>query len=297
MKVSIALLLLLVSVAMGDNAFGQSDTTGLAWKKPLVTGSLIAVGTGSLIGLNQLWYADFDRSSFHWFDDSREWNQMDKLGHVFSSYQLGMAAHKSLNWAGVPEKKALIWGGSAGFLFLLGIETLDGFSAEWGASASDLTANAAGTALYIGQELIWKEQRVQPKFSFQPSPYASLAPDKLGSSELEQLFKDYNAQTYWLSLNLHSFMPESKLPVWLNLAIGHGSEGMISANPPQTEGFASSAPERYRQWYLSLDADLYRIPVRSRFLKTTLRVLSLIKIPAPGIEFSNGKVQALWIAF
>jgi hypothetical protein len=39
---------------------------------------------------------------------------------------------------------------------------LDGFSSEW-----ELWGMANGTALYVSQrELIWKEQRLTPKFSF-----------------------------------------------------------------------------------------------------------------------------------
>ena len=43
----------------------------------------------TLIGLNQLWYKDYPQSNFHTLNDNGEWLQMDKLGHVFTSYQLG----------------------------------------------------------------------------------------------------------------------------------------------------------------------------------------------------------------
>jgi hypothetical protein len=41
--------------------------------------------------------------------------------------------------------------------------------------------------------------------------YASKRPDVLGSN-LERTIKDYNGQTYWLSVNLHSFFKQSKIP-------------------------------------------------------------------------------------
>jgi hypothetical protein len=47
---------------------------------------------------------------------------------------------------------------------------------------------------------------------------------------LEQMLKDYNGQTYWLSVNLHSFYKGSKIPKWLNLAIGYGANGMLTGN-------------------------------------------------------------------
>jgi hypothetical protein len=85
------------------------------------------------------------------------------------------------------------------------VEVFDGFSAEWGASTGDLIANATGTALYVSQELLWKEQRITPKFSFHSTKYAALRPDVLGSSLPEKNSKDYNGQTYWLSINLFFF--------------------------------------------------------------------------------------------
>ena len=62
-------------------------------------------------------------------------------------------------------------------LFLTTVETLDGFSKEWGASWGDLIANTSGTFVFIGQELLWKEQRIQMKYSFKASEYAKYRPD------------------------------------------------------------------------------------------------------------------------
>jgi hypothetical protein len=67
-----------------------------------------------------------------------------------------------------------------------------------------------GTALFVSQELLWKEQRITPKFSFHTTQYAQYRPNVLGSSLAEQMLKDYNGQTYWLSVNLHSFYKGSK---------------------------------------------------------------------------------------
>jgi hypothetical protein len=79
-------------------------------------------------------------------------------------------------------------------------------------------------------ELLWKEQRITPKFSFHTTQYAQYRPNVLGSSLAEQMLKDYNGQTYWLSVNLHSFYKGSKIPKWLNLAIGYGANGMLTGN-------------------------------------------------------------------
>ena len=50
------------------------------------------------------------------------------------------------------------------------VEVFDGFSSEWGFSWGDMLANTTGTTLYISQELLWKEQRIVPKFSFHKKP-------------------------------------------------------------------------------------------------------------------------------
>ena len=50
--------------------------------------------------------------------------------------------------------------------------------------------------------------------------------------------------------------------------------------------------ERYREFYLSLDVDLKRIPTRRRFLRSVLSVLNFIKIPAPTLEWNTaGKLR------
>ena len=45
--------------------------------------------------------------------------------------------------------------------------------------------------------------------------------------------------------------------------------------------------ERYRQFYLSFDVDLDRIPTNSRVLKTLFNLVNWIKIPAPALEVNT----------
>ncbi len=135
---------------------------------------------------------------------------MDKCGHAFTSYYEGVIGIEMMKWAGLPRKKAIWIGGLMGTFLQTPIEILDGFSAEWGASPGDLIANTTGSALCISQALLWDEQRIWMKFSYAPSDYAQYRPNALGSTFPEKLIKDYNAQTYWLSVNLHSFLPKKK---------------------------------------------------------------------------------------
>lgn len=297
----ILLLLLLLKFNFG---FSQSDFNNFfkpsdSLNKKRLNGVIISetvLASSALVGLNQLWYADYPKSDFHFINDNDEWLQMDKAGHVFSAYHLGSYGANALKWSGCDRKSQLVYGATVGFAFLTAVEVFDGFSQEWGASSGDLIANAGGTALYVSQELLWKEQRIVPKFSFHTTKYASLRPNVLGSSLSEEIFKDYNGQTYWLSVNLHSFFKSSKLPKWLNLAAGYGADGMIAGRSETVADLNLPFSKRERQFYLSLDADLTKIETKSAFLKTFFSIFNAIKIPAPTIEIS-GSQGVKWRGF
>ena len=171
-------------------------------KRNILLISEATVYTVALVGLNQLWYADYPKSSFHFINDNGEWFQMDKLGHMTTSYYSGVAGIKAYEWAGFSRKKAIWYGGLTGTFFLSIIEVLDGQSKEWGASSGDLMANTAGSFLAIGQALKWNEQRIQLKYSYSPSEWAAKNPEQLGGNHLQRILKDYNGQTYWLSFNI-----------------------------------------------------------------------------------------------
>ena len=249
----------------------------------------------TLVGLNQLWYADFERSKFRTTNDNSQWLQMDKLGHVYASYQLGRLGAEYLNWAGVSEKDQLIYGATLGLSFLTAVEVFDGFSQEWGFSWGDMLANAGGTVLYVGQGLLWKEQRIALKYSFSNTDFAPLNPNKLGNGLTEEFLKDYNGQTYWLSFNLNSFLKTNFIPNWLNLALGCGANGMLTG---KDDNLLFPNQDRYRQFYLSFDIDLTRIKTNSNLLKTLFSVFNTIKVPMPTLEF-NGKndLKAYYIYF
>jgi uncharacterized protein YfiM (DUF2279 family) len=262
-----------------------SDTLDIHRRNALVITEASVVGL-SLIGLNSLWYNDYPRSKFHTIDDANEWKQMDKIGHVFSTYQLSKAGADLLNWSGVSENNQLIYGSTLGLVFLTTVEVFDGFSSEWGFSWSDFGANAIGTTLYVGQELLWDEQRFVIKYSFHRTNFAPQRPNTLGNGLLEEALKDYNGQTYWLSFNLRSFFKDTKIPEWLNLAFGYGVEGMLSSRGESVDNLFTNQ-NQYRQFYLSFDVDLKRIKTESHVLKTIFSVLNVIKIPLPTVEFNS----------
>ncbi|WP_324069903.1 MAG: DUF2279 domain-containing protein [Flavobacterium sp.] len=279
-----------------NNFLKPSDSINVLRKKTVYVGESVVFGA-ALIGLNQLWYKDYPKSNFHFINDNNQWLQMDKVGHFYSTYHLGRVGVEMLAWSGASKKEQLIYGSTLGFGFLTIIEVFDGFSQEWGASSGDVIANATGTALYVSQELLWKEQRITTKFSFHQTQFASQRPETLGSSLNEQILKDYNGQTYWLSFNIQSFTKDNFVPKWLNLAIGYGGEGMFYGK--KEEAIANGVIQNpYRQFYLSFDVDLTKISTKSHFLKTLFSVINTIKIPAPTLQYDdfNG-VKAHFIYF
>ena len=262
-----------------------------------------AVGYGgTMVGLYSAWYSNYPQSSFHFFDDNNEWKQVDKIGHGYSAYIESYGSTEMWRWAGLNRRKAAVIGSLSALAYQTIIETLDGFSSEWGWSWGDMSANVFGSGLFLGQELAWGEQRIKYKFSFHRKDYGNTNLNRradflYGSSLQERMIKDYNGQTYWLSANLKSFFPKSNLPPWLSVAFGYGGEGLFGAvenygKDSQGNAFDRRDIPRYRQYYVSPDIDLTKIKTKSRFLKLTLGVLNAFKFPMPSLEYnSQGKFK------
>lgn len=226
---------------------------------------------------------------------------MDKVGHMQSAYSIGYISSQMWQSTGIFQRRSVIIGAITGFTYLTAIEIMDGYSTGWGFSYADLVANACGASLLIGQELIWRHQRIQPKFGFQRSDYAPLRPELLGSGFHEEILKDYNGQTYWLSFNVASWLSyDSKFPRWLNVAVGYGANGMTGGheNPVMYNSAGNTVTiNRYRQYYFSLDIDTRKIPTRSKFLRAFFNIFSFIKIPAPALEVNKFGVRGHVIKF
>jgi hypothetical protein len=286
-RIYFILFLAFIFVSQGLRA---SDSTVNKNRLILITAGGSALYAGSMIALYQTWYKDYPRSSFHFINDNSDWLQMDKVGHTFTAYQESAYGYRMMRWAGLPESQATWLGGGLGFILQTPFEILDGFSAQWGASAGDLAANTAGSLLFISQQLAWQEQMVQLKFSYTPSPYAKLNPFLLGSNFPERLVKDYNGQTYWLSIGIQDITSISAIPPWLNIAVGYGGNGMLRGSvqdqsiDPRFNDYA-----RARQFYLSPDINFEKIPTKKPWLRKVCTVIACLKVPAPALEYQQGE--------
>ena len=288
----------------------DSNSTNINYKKrQWLIGGINVIGYGSsLIVLNNTWYKNYPHTSFHTFNDSKEWLQVDKIGHGWTAYNTGQASAAMWRWAGLSRKKAALIGGLSGTAYLTVIEFLDAHSSKWGWSWSDIGANVFGSSLFIGQEIAWSEQRIRYKFSFHKNNYGEAGLEKradqlFGESWYERMLKDYNAQTYWLSVNIRSFFPKSQWPAWLNIAVGYGADGMFGGFENKwTDNLGNDIIRddipRKRQFYLAPDIDFTKIKTKSKFLRTTFAFLNSFKFPAPALMLdSKGKFKAYAIYF
>jgi hypothetical protein len=265
----------------------QVDSTSHINKKRLwiVTGAAGVGYTSAMIGLNELWYKNAPKQSFKFFNDDAEWKQVDKIGHFYSAFYVSHGMSRAMRWSNADQKKSALVGALTGFAVMAPIEIFDGYSSAYGASVGDLLADAGGSVFFLAQSLAWKEPRLYPKFSWHHTSYAAVRPNVLGDNWSSQLLKDYNGQTYWISVDMDKFVT---FPKWLNLAAGYGAQGMIYARDDQN---AMNGYHAHRQYYLSIDFDFTAIKTKSKFVKTLIFIVNMIKLPAPAIEFSKKGVR------
>jgi hypothetical protein len=288
----------------------NKDTLSFFTPSPILNKQRLHLVTYSAIGLYPLtmswfysqWYKDYDQTSFHLFNDANEWQQVDKVGHVFSAYAIGKPLMRIFQWTGMNNTKSVLYGAGIAYFYQTTIEVFDGFSTEWGFSMRDVAANTIGSGILISQQLLWKEQRITLKESFHQTKYSDYRPKMLGGNLMENIIKDYNGQTYWASLNVHAFLnnPQSKFPKWLSLAVGYGAEGMVGArtNPEAVDGKIVPPFRRYRQYYVGIDLDVARLETKSKFLNGFFKLINIVRLPAPAVEYNNnGGTKFYWLYF
>ena len=282
---SICFLLIVYST----HSVAQHDSIRYDMRKKIAYSTTLATAGISYTLLNELWYKNYPRTTLHSFNDNAEWLQVDKVGHAFTSYTLSRFLTDFYSWS-LPDGRDMWRGAATSMLYMTSIEILDGRSAQWGFSWGDMIANSSGILLHTSQNILWQEQRIVLKFSYRPSTFASVNEEVLGRNFQQRILKDYNAQTYWASINMSRFLATgATFPRWLNIAIGYGATKMTSANfiVDDVNNF-----QREREFYFSFDADLERVRWKKKWMRQTAKVLSFIKIPGPTFEIrDNGKMK------
>ena len=299
LKYSFLILLLSFGRLNAQGLFTASDTL----HKP---GAIVlGIGQGatyaSTLGALQFaWYSDYQTGGFHFFNDWAGWQQMDKVGHTATAYQISNNLYQLNRWAGIKEKKSIWFAAGLGYSYQLAVEVMDGFSSGWGFSNYDLLFNTIGTGLFTGQQLGWGEQRIKIKYSFWPSGLTDIngaegrrARNLYGEGIYEQWLKDYNGQTYWISANIWSLIgkPE-RFPKWLAASAGYSANNMFGAesntwtDPDDDTQQLASTRIRQRQFLFSLDIDLDHLDL-PRSLKWLKPAFGIVKFPFPALELNN----------
>jgi hypothetical protein len=292
-------LIFSVQVSAQRNLFSPADSLH-SKRVSAISITLGSAWSGSMIGLHEVWYKNQEKSKFHTFNDGNNWLQMDKLGHVYTNYSISRLSGDLYKWSGMNNRKAAILGAGIGFGFQTTLEIFDAYNVDWGFSWYDVTSNALGAGLYLGQELAWEEQRILLKFSYHPTEYAAIRPAVLGANFQERLLKDYNGQTYWLSFNPFLFSSDSKFPKWLCFSFGYSADAKLVGNKEIYTHSIGNEHVTYissRQFLASLDIDFSRIPAKKPWLKAVLKQLNYVKIPFPALLFQNGKLQGKALYF
>lgn len=267
-------------------------------KKRLIgtTVGTVSAYAGFMTATGFVWYQRQDLGKFHWFEDSGEWQQIDKTGHWFAPYMFTTYGYYMLRWSGMKNTPAALTAGAFGFLSLAIMEIPDGFSNKYGASWSDIVFDFGGAAFATAQFLAWKEQRILSKYSFTIVNYPrgelrTRAEELYGKNIVERMIKDYNGVALWFSVNLYSFNHNIR-PKWLCVSVGYGAGNMYGGFENKwtdKDGVLHDRTDvkRYRRFFLSIDADLSKIETKTRVGKVLLGILNVVKIPAPAIEFNT----------
>lgn len=244
---------------------------------------------GSLAALASVWYDDFDQTKLHAFNDMDEWGGMDKLGHVNTAWQLSNFSYALYRYTGMKQRTAALAGASFAMLYQTTLEFFDGYSADWGFSFGDMGANLLGAGLsYMRNTGLL--HGVQIKYSWWKTPYPQYRQNVLGKTIPEQMLKDYNAQTYWLSLNLPEKWFKNNRN-WLCVSLGYSINGYTGGKQNYFDpGVQLPAVQfaRESEFLLSPDIDFSKLEIKKKWVRTVLKVFNVVKLPLPAIGTDTG---------
>lgn len=271
-------------------------------KKWIVPAAHVSLTASSLYAFSKTWYSNYSLASFYTVNDMKDWRMMDKYGHAWSAYTLSRLSAALWQQTGISHSQAMYRGSISAMSYQTLIELMDGFSPQWGFSWGDMGANFLGTITYVTQESKLGEQVVHLKFmSYKRISYLPDIRDRAnelyGDNFSSRLLNDYNAQTYWASINIKSVFPATKLPGWFNIAFGYGAGNMLGRTTNEwvnKNGIIVNRSDipRYSRALISPDVDLTKIKTNCKWLRALMFMANAFKIPAPALEYtSRGRLK------
>lgn len=277
----VLLLLLCFAPAVALSQQGAShsradDTCSVVpWRLALVGG----VSTGAFVYghvlQSDLWWKG-ERSDFHfdWHNDWRYALGADKLGHFFFPYVMSGMYNRAFLWSGLDTTTSLYLSSGLALAYETYVEIKDGFSAEWGFSWGDFTADALGAAFPVAQHYVPALKPYSMKISFQAS-------EKFRTGAHSVIFDDYESTYHWISVDVAAILPpdwRSSYPPWLNIAVGHSVKQL---------DFRGGGTH---ELYLGLDWNLTALNVDGWWWDALMSVVRYYRLPAPAVRLYPGVV-------
>ena len=288
-KTTNCLLLSGGSSALGVSQWEQVDKVAFS----VITASFIGIGLYAHNNQMNSWWKD--RGSFKIQDDWEYTCQLDKIGHGFVAMTISRTVTELYTYAGVSRESSLLIGTICGLGWQTYVEIMDGYGINWGFSPSDFVSDVIGVAYPVAQEYYKPLKNFNIKHSYYPSAFLTKGvwwpineTDENGEPimQLEKknnFSEDYAGQMFWLSVNIHEYLPKNiqrYWPDWLSIAVGYG----IS----KWNGYLETAGYRVtdRELWLSFDYNLEKLPGDTKFLIMLKRILNQIHFPAPAVRLT-----------
>lgn len=273
-----------VSMMMFGNGVAQQKSDSLGQKteqqykvKPGRLILLTTAMTGAFVGLhiyyNNTWWKD-RRDYFKFAEDGYYARDMDKASHIYTANVFTELTGALYEWTGMSPKKSLLYGALTSMAYETYIEINDGFAPNWGFDWKDMGANLFGALYPFMQKAMPVLQNFTFKWSFKPKWLKG----KVQNSD--DLLDDYTNMTFWLGISPSGLLPASlakNYPSFLGIAVGLSIKNA---------SHAAGSTNAYREWFLSLDYDVTKLPGNTPFLKKLKKILNFYHFPAPAVRVS-----------
>ena len=308
------------TAALGVEDHRAPARTYHPWRLWLGVAGYAAIDVPVMYGLTQLWYDEESRTSFHWYSDSDnatvggrlddgwldDWNtyvQQDKLGHLTASWHLARIFGAYGRWSGLSDGKAGLFGAVMSTAFQTQVEIYDGFDENYGASRTDLLANAVG-AIVGGLKVAYPERLgwFEAKYSYHVSSYYDASKGSNAAFRyLGNAIKDYDGISYWFVVRPDELLTgdaQQRWPDWLGLSVGYTADGIEHALSGQREARLGpgAGTEHRRVLLVGPDLDLLHFAAEHapEPWASFADALSFIRIPAPALQVASG-LKVHWL--
>jgi hypothetical protein len=260
-----------------QNQKNKKEYKIIPWRMALLGTIGAGVFTAMHIYYKDTWWKD-QRRFFKFAEDGYYARNVDKVSHIYTANVFTELTAVAYEWAGISPGKSLLYGAITSMAYETYIEINDGFAPIWGFDWVDMGANFFGVLYPFLQREIPVLKNFTFKWSFKPEWV------KRKVSNSNDLLDDYTNMTFWLGVSPEGLLPKKAAkyyPGFLGFAIGLSLKNA---------SHATGTTDAYREWFISLDYDITKLPGKSDFLKKLKKILNFYHFPAPAVRVSPSGV-------